>query len=698
MFSSINFSGSTTGHSGNYYLQINTMRPNMGYTGFDVRGMADISDGIQAKSVYLVQYAQPALKNFGPNPMYVPQLGGEVLYTLLSHYPVRFENVPSYVTIKAGDVTVSPNTKFTPPAPDVIASNGDGVTVRLIFSANNTGQDRSTENTFRMRHYSGSTIVSDGAVYINTRQTGEVTQTISVSPSTVSVPATGGTKEFRVATSASWSVTSTIPSWLTLSQTAGTGDATVTFTAAATTGQTTRYVTLVLETANGSDMVSVVQPVGEELKLTALDAGTIGWFTNNTAFTTTIQYSKNNGAWTDITASLNGNMISVAAGDQVRFRGDNMAYATAQYRNTFGGTARFNISGWLTSLLNKEDYRSVWTLQAPYTFAYLFEGSEAVDASGMPAAPGVPHPRPRRRKRRHGCLITLLVLVALVVGAYWVVAHPIDEKLAFTPQEQSSVNGSLSWSMPGMPYYLLALGSDAREGDEFSRTDTMVLVRVDMLGGKLTLLSIPHDTMVEIPGHGTQKINAAYAFGGVGGAVNAVSKLTGVPIHHVAVVHFDELVGLVDYLGGVTVNVPVGVEYDNYSGLSIDSGVQTLDGETALAWARTRYSYERGDFQRQENQRILITAIMNRMLSLSPKRIPGALDQMGDLIGTDLRCYNLVPLFLRFKLANPVVYSTSVPSDTAMVDGVSYVVADEAALASLMRTIDSGGDPGTPVN
>lgn len=382
MFSSINFSGQTTGHSGNYYLQINTMRPNMGYTGFDVRGMADISDGIQAKSVYLVQYAQPVLKNFGPNPMYVPQLGGEVLYTLLSHYPVRFENVPSYVTIKAGDTTVSPNTKFTPPAPDVISSNGDGVTVRLIFSANNTGQDRSTENTFRMRHYSGSTIVSDGAIYLNTRQTGEATQTISVSPSTVSVPATGGTKEFRVATSASWSVTSTIPSWLTLSQTAGTGDATVTFTAAATTGQTTRYVTLVLETANGSDMVSVVQPVGEELKLTALDAGTIGWFTNNTAFTTTIQYSKNNGAWTDITASVNGSMINVSAGDQVRFRGDNAAYATYQYRNTFGGTARFNISGWLTSLLNKEDYRSVWTLQAPYTFAYLFEGSEAVDASG----------------------------------------------------------------------------------------------------------------------------------------------------------------------------------------------------------------------------------------------------------------------------------------------------------------------------
>ena len=325
-------------------------------------------------------------------------------------------------------------------------------------------------------------------------------------------------------------------------------------------------------------------------------------------------------------------------------------------------------------------------------------GVDGVDADGIPIYPEVPLPKPRRRKRRHGCLITLIVLIALVVGAYWVVAHPIDEKLAFSPQEQSSVNGSLSWSVPGMPYYLLALGSDARDGDELSRTDTMVLVRVDMLGGKLTLLSIPRDTMVEIPGQGTQKINAAYAFGGVGGAATAVSKLTGVPIHHVAIVHFDELVGLVDYLGGVTVNVPVGVEDDEYSGLSLDSGAQTLDGETALAWARTRYGYERGDFQRQENQRILITAIMNRMLSLSPKKIPGALDQMGDLIGTDMRCYDLVPLFLRFKLSNPVVYSTSVPSAPEMIDGVSYVVADEAALANLMRIIDSGGDPGTPVN
>lgn len=340
----------------------------------------------------------------------------------------------------------------------------------------------------------------------------------------------------------------------------------------------------------------------------------------------------------------------------------------------------------------------------PLASRYLDYDGQPVQPVEHPVAPQapaqVPAPRARRprRHRRHGCLVTLLVTAVLVVGAYWAVAHPIDDRLAFSAQEQSTVNGSLSWSVPGMPYYVLALGSDAQEGTYGERSDTMILVRVDLIGGKLTMLSIPRDTKVELEGYGTQKINAAYAFGGAGGAVRAVSELTGVSINHVAVVHLDELAGLVDYLGGVTVNVPEAAYDPEHTGINIDAGVQTLDGATAVAWARTRYGYARGDFQRQEDQRILMEAIMNRLLSLSPRELPGALKYVGDLVGTDLRCYDLVPLLLRFKLANPTVYSTSVPSTTDTIDGVSYVIADEAALEQLMRTIDAGGDPGTPSN
>lgn len=304
--------------------------------------------------------------------------------------------------------------------------------------------------------------------------------------------------------------------------------------------------------------------------------------------------------------------------------------------------------------------------------------------------------QPRTRRRHHfGCLFTILCFVAIVVGVYWVVAHPIDDQLAFSPAEQQTVNGALSWNLPGMPYYVLALGSDAREGEGASRTDTMMLVRVDLIGGKLTMMSIPRDTMVDIDGYGTSKINAAYAYGEAGGAVRAVTKLTGVPIHHVAVVHFEELVDLVDYLGGVTVNVPVDVYDPDYSGLNLSAGIQTMDGQTALLWARSRHGFADGDYQRQEDQRILLTAIMNRMLSLSPREVPGALRQIGDLIGTDMRCYDLVPLFLRFKLANPTVYSCSLPTTSDVVDGLWYEIVDQTAMQELMRVINAGGDPST---
>ena len=314
-----------------------------------------------------------------------------------------------------------------------------------------------------------------------------------------------------------------------------------------------------------------------------------------------------------------------------------------------------------------------------------------------------PRGRPARRVRKtrhkgHGCLVTLVLAVVLAVAAYWVVAHPIDDRLAFTREEQQSVNGKLSWSVPGMPYYVLALGSDGRDDVAGERSDTMILIRIDFWGGKVTMLSIPRDTMIELDGYGTQKINAAYAFGGPGGAVRAVSELCGVGVNHVAVVHLDELAGLVDYLGGVTVDVPEAAYDPEHTGIDIGAGTQTLDGATAVAWARTRYGYARGDFQRQENQRILMQAIINRMLSLSSREVPGALEYVGDLIGTDLRCYDLVPLFLRFKLAGPKVYSTSVPSTTETIDGVSYVIADEASLAQLMRTINAGEDPGSPAN
>lgn len=305
--------------------------------------------------------------------------------------------------------------------------------------------------------------------------------------------------------------------------------------------------------------------------------------------------------------------------------------------------------------------------------------------------------RERRRApapgRGHGATRAIAAAIAVVVVLYLVICLPIDRAISFSRDEREGLSQELSWHVPGMPYYVLALGSDAREGETVSRSDTMILVRVDPLGGKLTMLSIPRDTMVEIEGHGTSKINAAYAYGGAAGAVRAVRKLTGTPIAHVAVVCFDGVESLVDHLGGVTVDVPVAVYDPVYTGLQLPAGEQRMDGHTALLFSRVRHGFALGDYQRQKDQRILMEAIMREVLGLSPLQMPGVVGHMGGMLGTSMRMYSILPLMLRLKLGGATIYQATVPSTTAMVDGVSYVVADDEALAKMMGVIDAGGDP-----
>lgn len=300
-------------------------------------------------------------------------------------------------------------------------------------------------------------------------------------------------------------------------------------------------------------------------------------------------------------------------------------------------------------------------------------------------------------KRRHPVRNTILIVLAVLVALYVVICIPIDRSIAFDEQDSESLSSELSPHVPLTPYYVLALGSDAREGDEISRTDTMILCRIDPVSATITMISIPRDTMVEIEGYGTQKINAAYAFGGVTGATQAVSNLLGVDISHVAIVHFDGVETLVDALGGVTVEVPVDINDPSYTGLVMPAGTYEMDGSTALLFSRVRHGFADGDYQRQEDQRILISAIMHKALS-SPLRLPAVGRAMGGLLSTTMRCYNLIPLLLRFSVGEPTIYSASLPSTTAMIDGVSYVIVDPEETAQMMEVVDSGGDPSTVAN
>lgn len=301
--------------------------------------------------------------------------------------------------------------------------------------------------------------------------------------------------------------------------------------------------------------------------------------------------------------------------------------------------------------------------------------------------------RPPKRRHVHKGLIAFLVVLAAIVGLYLVTCGPIDQQLAFESGEAEGLSEEESLHIPGVPYYVLALGSDAREGDTASRTDTMILCRIDPIASKVTLVSIPRDTKVELEGYGTSKINAAYAYGGATLATKAVSDLTGVNPSHVAVIHFDQLAQLIDAIGGITVTVPVDVNDPNYTGLVMSAGTYEMDGNTALLFSRVRHGFATGDFQRQADQQIVIQAVLQKILSLGPTQIGGFMDEIGDVVSTDMKMYSILPLLLRFKITSPTIYACSLPGEAKYISGVSYVVSDDTQVRQLMAKVDAGQDP-----
>lgn len=311
--------------------------------------------------------------------------------------------------------------------------------------------------------------------------------------------------------------------------------------------------------------------------------------------------------------------------------------------------------------------------------------------------------RKRPSKGKKAVLVTLIALacvLGLTGGAVALYVNSLNQALSFDDkEEESQLRAVLAAPTPEAkekPFYLLLLGSDAREGDEVSRSDVMILLRVDPESGQLTMVSIPRDTMVDLPGHGRSKINAAYAYGGASGAVEAVNKFAGVPISHYAEIHFQELEQLVDALGGVWVDVPVSNDQTGSSntGMELEAGEQLLTGKQALAFARERYGYERGDFQRADNQKILLQAIIKQVLSLSPIDLPGTIQQLASCVTTDYSITDIIALAQRFQEAGSVsFYSATVPSSTMTLDSVSYVVTDQAAWTDMMQRVNAGADP-----
>lgn len=316
----------------------------------------------------------------------------------------------------------------------------------------------------------------------------------------------------------------------------------------------------------------------------------------------------------------------------------------------------------------------------------------------------------RKRRRRPGRVIAGVIVLVVVALVTWLVAVPI---MAWNEAEQvdDQPAGERIADQPGRTYLLV--GSDSRDGlteeqeKELGtgavggqRADTMMILYVPPQG-EPALVSLPRDLYVSIPGHGTNKLNAAFAFGGPKLLTETAELLTGLRIDHYVGIGFGGFVSIIDALGGIEMCIPRDIKDEN-SHLDVKAGCQTLDGPTALGYVRMRYQDPEGDLGRVKRQREMIGAVASKAASaesvLNPVRywklnhaLAGALT-LGQTTGmTDMPAMALAMLDLSkddaLTLTVPIAGNISTPAGSSL-------ALDEEKAEEMFSTMASGSTGG----
>ncbi|MCR5631480.1 MAG: LCP family protein [Atopobiaceae bacterium] len=304
----------------------------------------------------------------------------------------------------------------------------------------------------------------------------------------------------------------------------------------------------------------------------------------------------------------------------------------------------------------------------------------------------------RRSIAKRALLTTLLsvVVVAIAAAALWITS--VQTRLNNPRVINNDLRSSLKEQpVNSDPYYVLLLGTDGRPGETEYRADSIILARVDPAKKRVTLLSIPRDTYVTWKGS-QMKINAVHFYDGAAGMVQIVNELCGVKISHYAEVNFDGLAGITNAVGGVTVDVDQYMrDTENFSGVTeLYAGRQTLNGEQALFYTRCRYAFADSDYTRMRHQRTFIKALLSQVLSSGdPVKIASIINSVADMVVTDLSVSDAISLASQMVGLNAEsgIYTAYVPSTPETIGDQSYVIADDDALAEMMKLIDQGKDP-----
>jgi LCP family protein required for cell wall assembly len=253
--------------------------------------------------------------------------------------------------------------------------------------------------------------------------------------------------------------------------------------------------------------------------------------------------------------------------------------------------------------------------------------------------------------------------------------------------EQSKEKGSIV--TPQNKINIMVMGVDERS-DDTGRSDTLFVVTIDTNTKDVAMLSIPRDTRVKIPGHGWDKINHAYAYGGHKLTQQAVEGLLGIKMDHYITINIAGFKKIIDAVGGVTIDVEKRMYYsDPYDDngedhgpfvIDLRPGVQRMDGRMAIQYVR--YRDEEGDIGRVERQQKFLKALMKEVASPSViTKIPAIVREVNSVVNSDMSTTEMLNLAKTLNDASKNGLRTDmVPGKPAFIDEISYWLPDVMAL------------------
>lgn len=333
-----------------------------------------------------------------------------------------------------------------------------------------------------------------------------------------------------------------------------------------------------------------------------------------------------------------------------------------------------------------------------------------------------PAPKKRRRWGRKVAAVLLLVIVLAVVWGilgFLAFRSGVEDANARLDPETKAALAPQEGSLLSNPTNVLLLGADvgskSRAGSGNGRSDSMMLIHTDPDNHRLALLSIPRDLRVTIPGHGEDKVNAAYSIGGSALAIKTVANLTGLPVNHVMLVDFKSFGEVVDAIGGVTINVkkPILSKFEcpltaercaTWKGYRFRKGEHEMNGRRALIYARVRKNElnpGESDFSRAERQQQVVQAIADKTVGFwGYLHMPLVGDDLVKPLATDLSAWAIVQLgWVKFRAPSSQTLKCHLGGTPSSAGGASVILGseDNAGVVSMV-TGESAPQPPAPGN